>query len=105
MPCLVFVGDVIGIFGGYMVSIHALGFAATPYINNTWNYLEWRDVWTGLVKAGVFGFIVALDGLLQRLPQQGRRAGRGCCDDQRGRLASILILLCNYMLTEFFFAI
>ncbi len=105
LPLLVFTGDIIGIFGGYMVSIHALDFAPEPYINNTWNYLEWRDVWTGLVKAGFFGFIVALMGSYHGYHSKGGAQGVGTATTNAVVSASILILLANYMLTEYFFSV
>jgi phospholipid/cholesterol/gamma-HCH transport system permease protein len=105
LPLLVFTGDIIGIFGGYLVSISALHFAPVPYINNTWNYLEWRDVWTGLVKAGFFGFIVALMGSYHGYHSRGGAQGVGAATTNAVVSASILILLANYLLTEWFFSV
>lgn len=105
LPCLVFVGDIIGIFGGYAVSTKALGFAEMPYINNTWNFLEWYDVMTGLVKASVFGFIVALMGCYHGFHSKGGAQGVGSATTNAVVSASILILLANYLLTEMFFSI
>lgn len=105
LPCLVFVGDIIGIFGGYAVSVKALHFAALPYINNTWNFLKWFDVMTGIVKAGVFGFIVALMGCYHGYHSKGGAQGVGKATTNAVVSASILILLSNYLLTEAFFGI
>jgi phospholipid/cholesterol/gamma-HCH transport system permease protein len=105
MPCLVFVADVIGIMGGYMVSVHKLGFAAGPYITNTWNYLEFRDVFSGLVKAGAFGFVIALMGCYHGYHSKGGAQGVGSATTNAVVSASILILFSNYLLTEVFFAV
>jgi phospholipid/cholesterol/gamma-HCH transport system permease protein len=105
LPCLVFVGDIIGIFGGYAVSVKALHFAPMPYINNTWNFLKWFDVMTGIVKAGVFGFIVALMGCYHGYHSKGGAQGVGKATTNAVVSASILILLSNYLLTEAFFGI
>ncbi len=105
LPCLVFVGDVIGIFGGYAVSVKALNFAPIPYINNTWDYLEWFDVTSGLMKAAVFGFIVALMGCYHGYHSKGGAQGVGTATTNAVVSASILILLANYLLTELFFAV
>ena len=105
LPFLVFVGDIIGIFGGYAVSVQALGFSPMPYINNTWAFLAWYDVMTGLVKAGVFGFIVALMGCYHGFHSKGGAQGVGAATTNAVVSASILILLANYMLTEMFFSI
>jgi phospholipid/cholesterol/gamma-HCH transport system permease protein len=105
LPCLVFVGDIIGIFGGYAVSVKALNFAPIPYINNTWNFLEWFDVMTGLVKASVFGFLVALMGCYHGYHSKGGAQGVGSATTNAVVSASILILLFNYLLTEAFFSV
>lgn len=105
LPCLVFIGDIIGIFGGYAVSVKALGFAPMPYINNTWNFLVFFDVFTGLVKAGVFGFLIALMGCYHGFYSKGGAQGVGAATTNAVVSASILILLANYMLTEMFFSI
>ncbi|MCB1538949.1 MAG: ABC transporter permease, partial [Alphaproteobacteria bacterium] len=62
MPVLVLIGDVIGIFGGFVVAVFRLGFNAYHYIDQTAQFLEPIDVGSGLVKAAVFGFIVTLMG-------------------------------------------
>lgn len=105
LPCLVFVADIIGVFGGYMVSTHALGFAPGPYINNTWDFLEFHDVFSGLVKASAFGFIVALMGCYHGYHSKGGAQGVGAATTNAVVSASILIFLSNYMLTEVFFSI
>lgn len=105
LPLLVFIGDVIGIFGGYVVSTKALGFAPIPYIDNTWGYLEWFDVTSGMAKAAVFGFIVALMGCYHGYHSKGGAQGVGTATTNAVVSASILILLSNYLLTEMFFAV
>src|SRR5665213_102874 len=62
LPALVLVADIIGVFGGYLVGTLKLGFNPANYLTQTESYLETMDVVSGLVKAGVFGFIVALMG-------------------------------------------
>ncbi len=105
LPCLVLVADIIGVFGGYIVSIQKLGFAPWPYLNTTWSYLELEDVISGLVKASVFGFIIALMGCYHGYHSRGGAQGVGKATTNAVVSASILILLFNYLLTELFFAI
>lgn len=105
LPCLVLVADIIGVFGGYVVSIQKLGFSPVPYINSTFNFLEARDVISGLVKASVFGFIISLMGCYHGYHSQGGAQGVGAATTNAVVSASILILLFNYLITEMFFAI
>jgi phospholipid/cholesterol/gamma-HCH transport system permease protein len=104
VPVLVAIGDVIGIMGGFLVGVTRLDFNASAYMTNTIDFLETSDVVSGLVKAAVFGFIVALMGCYH-----GMNSGRGAQGVGRATTnavvsASIMILASNYVLTEVFFS-
>ncbi len=104
MPILVGIGDILGIFGGYMVGTNRLGFESSTYITNSFDFLQYWDVASGLVKAAVFGFLLALMGCYH-----GYHSGRGAEGVGRATTyavvtASVLILAFNYMLTEAFFS-
>lgn len=103
LPVLVLLADIIGVFGGYLVSVYKLGFNPGPYVHQTWQYLETRDVILGLVKAGVFGYLIALMGCYQGYTSKGGAQGVGTATTQAVVTASILILTSNYLLTALFF--
>jgi phospholipid/cholesterol/gamma-HCH transport system permease protein len=103
LPLLVLIGDIIGVFGGYTVSVHALGFSPGPYLKSTLNFLETKDVISGLVKASVFGFIITLMGCYHGFHSKGGAQGVGAATTHAVVSASILILLANYVLTAVFF--
>jgi phospholipid/cholesterol/gamma-HCH transport system permease protein len=104
LPFLVLVADVIGVMGGYLVSVYKLNFGPIEYINRTLQYLETEDVVSGLVKAAVFGFIVALMGCFQGYNSKGGAQGVGAATTRAVVSASILILTANYVVTELFFS-
>jgi phospholipid/cholesterol/gamma-HCH transport system permease protein len=104
LPLLVIVADIIGVFGGYIVGIYKLNFSAYDYINKTFEFLETQDVVSGLVKAAVFGFLVALMGCYQGYHSQGGAQGVGAATTKAVVSASILILTANYVVTELFFS-
>ena len=104
LPCCVLVADIIGVFGGYLISVHKLGFNPSVYIKNTWQFLEFMDVLSGLVKAAVFGFLIALMGCYHGYYSKGGAQGVGSATTNAVVSASILILGCNYLITEAFFA-
>ncbi len=104
MPILVAVGDAIGIMGGWLVGITKLGLNSGAYLKNTVDFLESWDVTSGLLKAAVFGFILALMGCYH-----GMNSGRGAQGVGRATTnavvsASVLILTANYILTTLFFS-
>lgn len=104
LPILVLIGDVVGIFGGYIVGVYKLGFNPANYINSTLENMEAVDVISGLVKAGVFGFIIALMGCYNGYKSKGGAQGVGEATTNAVVSASILILIFNYILTEVFFS-
>lgn len=103
MPVLAFIGDVIGIMGGFLVGTQRLDFNAATYINNTVDFLEFGDVFSGLVKAAAFGFIVALMGCYHGYNSGRGAQGVGKATTNAVVSASVLILAANYLLTEVFF--
>jgi phospholipid/cholesterol/gamma-HCH transport system permease protein len=105
LPLLVLVADIIGVMGGYLVSVYKLGFAPVPYLISTFEFLEMRDVVSGLVKAAAFGFIVSLMGCYHGYHSSRGAQGVGVATTHAVVSASVLILLSNYIITELFFAI
>ena len=99
-----FIGDVIGIFGGFIIAVYKLGFNPANYINSTINGLESLDIVTGVVKACVFGFIIAIMGCYNGYKSRGGAQGVGEATTNTVVSASILILIFNYIITELFFA-
>jgi phospholipid/cholesterol/gamma-HCH transport system permease protein len=102
LPLLVFVGDIIGIFGGYIVSVYKLGFNPGVYISQTFKVLQFIDVFSGLIKAATFGFIVTLMGCYNGYNSRGGAQGVGAATTNAVVSASILILIFNYIITELF---
>ena len=104
LPLLVLVADVIGIMGGYVISIHKLGFNPAAYLSSTFDILETADVVSGLVKAAVFGFLIALTGCYHGYHSRRGAEGVGQATTYAVVSGSILILTFNYIVTELFFA-
>lgn len=104
LPLLVLVSDIIGVFGGFIVCVYRLDFNAAEYITQTWKYLEWSDVGSGLWKAATFGFIVTLMGCYNGFNSKGGAQGVGAATTNAVVSASIMILVSNYLLTGLFFA-
>jgi phospholipid/cholesterol/gamma-HCH transport system permease protein len=104
LPLLVVVADIIGVFGGYLVSIYKFGFNPVTYLDRTFRYLETSDVVSGLVKAAVFGFIISLMGCYHGYHSRGGAQGVGQATTYAVVSASILILVFDYGITQALFA-
>jgi phospholipid/cholesterol/gamma-HCH transport system permease protein len=103
MPLLTLIGDAIGVLGGYIVSVYSLGFTGTTYLKNTWDFTHSDDITSGLIKAAVFGFIVALLGCYNGFHSKGGAQGVGNATTYAVVSSSILILAADYVLTALLF--
>lgn len=104
LPLLVIVADIIGVFGGFLIGVYRLDFNPAAYIGRTWEYLVPMDVISGLVKAAVFGFVIALMGCYHGYQSRGGAQGVGAATTNAVVSSSILILVFNYLITGLFFS-
>ena len=104
LPLLVLVADIIGVMGGYLVSVQSLGFNGATYIKNTIDFLTTDDVTSGLWKSAVCGFIIALMGCYHGCFSRGGAQGVGAATTHAVVSASVLILAANYVLTSLIFS-
>jgi phospholipid/cholesterol/gamma-HCH transport system permease protein len=104
LPLLVVIADILGVMGGFIVSTLKLGFNPALYLSNTMDFVQAEDVISGLAKAGVFGFLIALMGCYQGYNSKGGAQGVGAATTAAVVSASILILAFDYVLTEMFFS-
>ena len=105
LPLLVLIADVIGVYGGYLVSITKLNFNPWLYLDNTFRLLYFKDIISGLVKASVFGFIITLLGCYFGYNCNRGAHGVGVATTKTVVCASMLILIINYILTATFFTV
>lgn len=103
LPLLVLVADVIGVMGGYYVAIYTLEFNPNLFLENINNNLTFPDVYSGLVKAAVFGYIISTIGCFCGFHSDKGAQGVGSATTDAVVISSILILLSNYILTQIFF--
>ena len=104
LPLLVVVADILGVLGGFVIASAKLGFNTEVYLTNTLNFVRTDDVVSGLVKAAVFGLLVALMGCYLGYNSRGGAQGVGAATTNAVVSASVLILAFDYVLTELFFA-
>ena len=102
LPILVFIADIIGVYGGYLVATGTLDFNGDLYIRNTMEYVTGGDVAGGLIKAAVFGGIVALMGCYHGQNSKGGASGVGRAATLAVVSSAVLIFFANFLLTTFF---
>ena len=77
LPLLVFFGDVIGIYGSYLVENLKADVSLTLYINQVINILEFSDVIPSTIKSFFFGFAIGIVGCFKGYNCKKGTAGVG----------------------------
>ena len=103
LPALTIVTDIIGILGGYFVSVMLLGTSSKTYLRATWDYLQLEDIYSGLVKACFFGAAFALISCYKGFYTKGGAAGVGRATTGAVVYSSMTILISDYFLSAFLF--
>ncbi|MDR0744424.1 MAG: ABC transporter permease [Holosporales bacterium] len=99
LPFLVFIDDVIGILGGYLIGVYYLDFNAANYIHNTFSSMAAWDIVSGLIKGAAFGLIVCIMGCYHGYFSKRGAEGVGRATTNSVVASSILILFLDCILT------
>ncbi len=102
LPLLVIVADIIGVLGGWAVSVFGLGFDSTTYLRNTVDFVTTEDIAVGLIKGVFFGGIIALMGCYHGDKSTAGATGVGRAATFAMVGAAVLILATNYVLSSIF---
>ena len=97
---LTILGDLLGLIGGNMVASVLLGLDSRQYWNTAWQSLVFADVFIGLVKPVIFGFIVATIGCYYGLSTSGGTQGVGRATTEAVVAAMILIIAVDVFVTR-----
>ena len=103
LPLMVLVANAIGIFGGWLLAVEKLNFNSVTYLSFSRKYVSADDFQMALVKAGVFGFFIALMGCYHGYQTKGGAAGVGDATRTAVVSAFILILASNFLITAMVF--
>ena len=100
LPVLTVVADAVGIFGGMIIAVAILQVSASQYLSAAWSGLTYMDVFGGLLKPVIFGFLLSLVGCYCGLRTHGGTQGVGRSTTQAVVVASIAILISDLFLTQ-----
>ena len=85
MPCLTIWADFMGILGGLLFGVTSADFTVQTYLVATRDALYMRDIFTGLVKAVMFGMVITAVGCYE-----GFSTGAGAEEVGRSTTAAVV---------------
>ncbi len=96
---LTIMADIVGYIGGYLVSVYLFGVNKVLFLRYTQNLAEMTDVYHGLIKAAVFGFLLATISCLYGYYTRGGAKGVGESTTKAVVTSSMAILIFDYLIT------
>ena len=103
LPCLVMLGDLAGMIGGYLIGTLTLDLRSGLYIDTTVQFLEKKDILTGLFKSVVFSMIITMISCYQGLATEGGAEGVGRSTTNSVVMSFIFIIIADAILTAMFY--
>lgn len=99
VPLLTLFSMVMGIFGGYLISVHFFGMSSATYFDPMPVHITTFDLITGFTKSFVFGLILVTVCCYKGMNTSGGAAGVGKSTTQSVVTSYVLILLWDFLLT------
>lgn len=103
LPMLTIFSDIIALAGALLVATLFLGVAQETFMSGLKLFFQVSDLMAGLFKAGVFGFIIAMVGCYQGLATVGGAQGVGKSTTRAVVVASVAILVADYLIAVLIF--
>ena len=101
-PALTAIANAVGVYGGYFVAAYVMGVNRSAYNQTMFFYVDPDDIWTGLLKAAVFGFIVTVICCYHGLQTSGGAKGVGRRTTAAVVISTVAILVADYVMTFLF---
>lgn len=100
LPLLAMLFNFVGFMGAYLVGVTLLGIPEGPFIYRMQVYVDADDLYSGLVKAMIFGFLISVISCYQGYKTTGGAAGVGRATTRAVVVSSVTVLVVDYFLTQ-----
>lgn len=98
IPLLTAVFDAMGIFGSWVVATQVLGLTQPEFMVRLRDWVDWDDIYAGLIKAVAFGLIIGTVACYKGFYTVGGAAGVGRATTTAVVVSSVAILIANYFI-------
>ncbi len=99
LPMLAMFSNWLGILGGLLIATQS-GIGANFYYQSVVNVVTLTDLWSGLVKTLVFGWLIAMIACHQGLGTTGGTVGVGRATTRTVVVSSIAVFVSDFFLTK-----
>ncbi len=104
VPVLTIICDVIAIVGGWMIAIFISHITSLTYWTAVKDRLNFGNIFIGLVKPFVYAFVIGFISCYKGFTAEGGTKGVGRATTESVVIASITILIANFIVTKVVFS-
>ena len=103
VPMVVLIAELVGIYGGLLISYFTIGLHPSRYMNSVWLWLSTRDIYISLFKAFIFGSLIALVCATQGYETKGGAKDVGESTTKAAVLSTVYMLLADFIINIIFY--
>ncbi|MDR1167690.1 MAG: ABC transporter permease [Heliobacteriaceae bacterium] len=103
VPMAVILAEVIGIWGGLVISQMTIDLHPARYMASVWAWISTRDIYISILKASVFGILIALVCATQGYRTKGGAKEVGISTTQAAILSTIYMLIADFLINLVFY--
>jgi phospholipid/cholesterol/gamma-HCH transport system permease protein len=102
LPILVIIFDFVGNISAFLISVYALDLNPNSYQSIIMQNLQYSDIYSGVIKAFIFGFFISSIGTYIGYFTSGGAKGVGISTTKAVVFSAITIFAANYFISSFF---
>ena len=103
VPMVVLLAEFVGTIGGMFVAQATINLHPARYMYSVWAWLSTRDIYISLLKAAIFGALIALVCATQGYETKGGAKEVGISTTQAAILSTIYMLIADFLMNVVFY--
>ena len=103
VPMVVMIAEVVGIFGGLLISHATIGLHPARYIHSVWLWLNAKDIYISLFKGFIFGILIALVCATQGYETKGGAKDVGVSTTKAAVRSTVYMLMADFVINLIFY--
>lgn len=103
VPMVVIIAELVGILGGLLVSNATIHLHPARYITSVWLWLSSKDIYISLLKAFIFGTLIALVCATQGYETHGGAKDVGESTTKAAVLSTVYMLVADFLINLVFY--
>ncbi len=103
VPMVVLLAEFVGIAGGMIVSSATIDLHPARYMHSVWAWMATKDIYISLLKAAIFGALIALVCATQGYETKGGAKEVGLSTTKSAILSTIYVMIADFLINLVFY--